>query len=110
MASIEEMKANRDIKGLIAVLMTEDGDRRMYASIALSEMGEDAVKPLMKVLKEGNEEVKWEAAMALSKIGEPAFELLKKALEDGEDEQYRYYASIALGYMWIHGHDFKVEE
>ncbi|HID43320.1 MAG TPA: HEAT repeat domain-containing protein [Archaeoglobaceae archaeon] len=109
MADIERLKLEKDIKGLIEILMTEEGDRRMYASIALSEMGDEAVEPLMRALKEGNEDVKWEVAMALARIGEPAVEPLKKALKN-DDEEFRYYASIALGNMWIQGHDFKAEE
>lgn len=109
MSDIEKLKRGRDVRGLIEVMMNEEGDRRTYASIALSEMGEEAVEPLMEALKKGNEDVKWEAAMALAKIGEPAVEPLKKALED-DDEKFKYYASIALGHMWIQGHDFKAED
>ncbi len=107
-SNIDEMKANKDIDGLIQVLKNEEGDARMYASIALSDMGADAVEPLLGALREGNEDVKWEAAMALSKIGEPAVKRLKEFL-DVDDEEVKYYASLALGQMWIQGHDFKGE-
>ena len=109
MSDIEKLKKERDVRGLIEIMMNEEGDKRMYASIALSEMGKEAVEPLIEALRKGNEDVKWEAAMALAKIGEPAVEPLKKALED-DDEKFKYYASIALGHMWIQGHDFKAEE
>lgn len=108
MSNIDEMRASKDIDGLIHVLKNEEGDARMYASIALSEMGAEAVEPLLGALKEGNEDVKWEASIALSRIGEPAVEGLKEFLDD-EDEEVKYYASVALGQMWLQGHDFKGE-
>jgi HEAT repeat protein len=106
MSTIEEMKIKKDVEGLIKAMMDGDSDTRMYASIALAEIGEVAVKPLIQVLKEGDEDVKWDAALALAKIGKSAVEPLKNALKD-EDEKVRYYASIALGNMWLQGHDFR---
>lgn len=108
MSTIDEMKKNRDIEGLIKLLMTGDMDQRMYSSIALSEMGEEAIEPLIQVMRVGSEDARHDAAWALSKIGEPALEPLNKAMEEG-DEKLRYYASIARGQMWLQGHDFKPE-
>ncbi|MFX1449784.1 MAG: HEAT repeat domain-containing protein [Promethearchaeota archaeon] len=52
-------------------------------AIALSKLGEIALKPLIKVLKEGNSNARWGAAEALTFIGDiRALEPLAQALDD----------------------------
>lgn len=82
--NVEKMKARRNVKGLIkATGYTKDsGQIRQSAILALIEMGELAVKPLIRALKDKREIVREAAVEALCKIGAPAVESLIAALKD----------------------------
>lgn len=110
---IEELKARKDVKGLIEALEYEPINVRKAAAEALGEIGDKcAVKPLIDLLKK--KEVWWvrsAAAKALGEIvGKHAAELLTdstltEAVEalidtlknEGEDPSLRAVAAEVLG-------------
>jgi HEAT repeat protein len=103
--NLDELKAKKDIDGLIKALRHEDEDIRMYASIALAEMGETVVEALIKALKIEDDNLRWGVIWILSKIGKPAVEPLNKALKD-EDENVRMCAQMALDMIYEEGRIF----
>ncbi|MCK4692019.1 MAG: HEAT repeat domain-containing protein [Anaerolineales bacterium] len=81
--NVEKMKAKEDVKGLIKALgYKKDASVRKTAAVALVEIGEPAIEPLIAAIKEENEDVRQAAVEALVKIGEPAIEPLIAALKD----------------------------
>lgn len=77
------MKGEKDISALMAELSGKDGIRRNRARIALVEIGEAAVGPLVKALGDKNQAVRWESAKALGEIMDPrSTDALVKALQD----------------------------
>lgn len=81
--SIDEMKASKDVTGLIAALGQKD--LRISAAIALGEIGDQrAVEPLIGLLKEGDIGTRLAAVAGLTKIGAPAIEPLLARLQDAE--------------------------
>lgn len=104
--NIEELKANKDFKGLIKAMGHEDEDVRMYASLALANMDESVIDPLVNTLKKSkNENLIWGAIWVLSKMGKPALEPLKKLKED-KSEKVRMNAQMALDMMYEEGKVF----
>jgi HEAT repeat protein len=97
--NIENMKAKRNIQGLIkALTYQKDAHTRELAATALGELRNAlAVQPLIPVLKDGNENVRQSAVEALGKIGGTAVvEPLIPVLKDG-NENVRQSAVEALG-------------
>jgi len=95
--NIEELKASKNVKGLIDALKDEDFNVRYSAAGALEEIGEPAVEPLIEALKDKNRDVRESVAYALGKIGDTlAVEPLIEALKD-KDSYVRAGAAIALG-------------
>lgn len=76
--SVEQMRTNRDIRGLIKALR----DKSLYASSAdaLVEMGEDAIEALIKAFSGYGTKNLSPYAAILVRIGEPAVEPLIEAL------------------------------
>jgi len=95
--NIEELKARKDVKGLIRALKNIWWDVRKEAALALGEIGDEkAVEPLIEALKDSSWSVRWSAAFALEKIGdERAVEPLIEALKDN-DSLVRLEAACAL--------------
>jgi len=96
--NIEELKASKNVKGLIEALNDKYGDFRLEAARALGKIGDSrTVEPLIDALKdEDSYYVRRGVVEALVKIGEPAVDLLTKALKD-EDWRVRSSAANALG-------------
>ncbi|MFO7968013.1 MAG: hypothetical protein R6U44_10495 [Archaeoglobaceae archaeon] len=104
--NIEELKANKDIKGLIKAMGHEDEDVRMYASLALVNMDESVIDPLINTLtKSKNEDLIWGSIWVLSKMGKPALEPLKK-LQKHKSEKVRMNAQMALDMIYEEGKVF----
>ena len=80
------MKAEKDVEGLIKALKDKDESVRWRGHVALGEIGEPAVEPLIQALRRDNDRgVREIAAKALGDIGDVrAVESLKRALWDGE--------------------------
>jgi len=104
--NIEELKAKKDIKGLIKLLKHENEDVRMYASIALADLGEEVLEPCIKALKDRDENLRWGIIWVLSKIGKPAIEPLNKLINESKDEGIRICAQMALDMMIEEGKIF----
>jgi HEAT repeat protein len=104
--NIEELKENRDIDGLIQAMKYEDQDVRMYASIALFNLGEDVLEPCLKALKDKDPHLRWGLIWVLSKLGKPALEPLKKIVSESKDEEEREAAQMALDMMYEEGKIF----
>lgn len=81
---VKELKANRDVRGLIRALQYKrDLDVRAAAAFALGSIGNSlAVEALVKALKD--KFVRWEAAAALKMVGEPAVQPLTQAASAGD--------------------------
>lgn len=80
--NVDKMKARKDFKGLIKALGYEkDAVVRAEAAMALVEMREAAVEPLIGALKEEDPDVYQAAIGALVRIGKPAVEPLIAALK-----------------------------
>lgn len=94
---ISKMEKNRDVEGLIRVLMEEKSNRNSVA-LALGNIGDErAVEPLIQALKDKNAGVRRVVADALGKIkDERVLEPLIQALED-RDNDVRNRAAKALG-------------
>ena len=82
--NIEELKASKNVKGLIEALNDKYGDFRLEAARVLVKIeGSRAVEPLINALKdEYSYYIRRGTVEALVKIGEPAVDLLVKALKD----------------------------
>jgi len=81
--NVEKMKSKKDFKGLIKALgYRKDAAVCEAASMALVEIREPAIEPLIAALKGENEDVRQSAVQTLVKIGEPAIEPLIAALKD----------------------------
>ena len=92
--NIEELKANKDVQGLISALKDKDPMVRGDAAEVLGKIGDSrAVEPLIEALKDI---VQFIAIESLRKIGEPAIEPLIKALKN-KDTLIRSGAAKALG-------------
>lgn len=103
---IEDLKSKKDIQGLIKAMGHEDEDVRMYASLALSDMDESVIDPLINTLKKSkNENLIWGAIWVLSKMGKPALEPLKE-LQEHKSEKVRMNAQMALDMMYEEGKVF----
>jgi bilin biosynthesis protein len=94
--SVEQLKANRDIKGLIKAL--RDKSLQADSADALVEMGEEAIKPLIEAFSGYGAKSMSPHASILVRIGEPAVQPLIEALQHYRwrirDE--RRQASLAL--------------
>ena len=81
--NVEKMKGKKDVKGLIKALgYKKDASVRKAATMALVEIGEPAIEPLIAAIKEENEDLRQAVVEALVKIGEPAIEPLIAALKN----------------------------
>ncbi len=81
--NVDEMKASKDVTGLITALGQKD--LRISAATALGEIGDPrAVEPLIGLLKEGDIGTRLAAVAGLTKIGAPAIEPLLARLQDAE--------------------------
>jgi HEAT repeat protein len=79
---IEKLKEKKDIKELIKALKYEDSNIRMFAAIALGEIGDErAIAPLTQSLKD-KQEVQNEVLKALVRIGDPVVNTLIMAIKD----------------------------
>ncbi len=104
--NIEELKANKNIKGLIKAMGYNDEDVRMYASLALANMDESVIEPLIDTLtKSKDENIIWGSIWVLSKMGKPAVEPLKK-LQEHKSEKVRMNAQMALDMIYEEGKVF----
>ena len=95
---VGKLKERRDVKGLIRALKDSNWKVRASAAYALGEIGDKrAVEPLIEALKDSYELVRGWAALALGEIGdERAVEPLIEALKD-RDAGVRANAAEALG-------------
>jgi HEAT repeat protein len=94
---MEKLKEKKDIKELIKALKYEDSNIRMFAAIALGEIGDErAIVPLTQSLKD-EEEVQNEVLKALVKIGDPAVDTLITAVKDEKLEEGAKFALIKIG-------------
>ena len=76
-------KENTFVDVLVTQLADEDGRVRQHARIALVNLGEPAVEPLIGALGDVRPTVHWEAIKALSQIGSPrATQVLIWALQE----------------------------
>jgi HEAT repeat protein len=64
-------KENTFVDVLVTQLAAEDGRVRQHARIALVNLGEPAVEPLIRALGDVRPTVHWEAIKTLSQIGSP---------------------------------------
>lgn len=89
----------RAIPLLIDALEHADVDVRKAARLALAEIGEPAVQPLIAVLLTEGKQGRWYAADALRRIGDRrAVEPFRQVLQDKRDNEYvRAEAAKALG-------------
>ncbi len=85
------------VNPLIKTFNDENSGVRSNCTIALVEIGEESVKPLIKALKNDNWQVRWHAAEALGGIGdENAVDSLAKSLDD-ENPLVKKTAATSLG-------------
>ena len=85
---IKALKEKKDVKGLIKALKYGDSNIRMFAAIALGEIGDErAVEPLILSLKDEEQVVQNEVLKSLVKIGDPAVDTLITALKDEKLEE-----------------------
>jgi len=102
LAIIEKYKKEKAVSFLLMIMKAEhpgtEHSMRQAASIALSEIGERSIKPLIDLLRSEDEDmdVRCEAEYALVLIGKKAVEPLIQALDD-KDYDLRYHAMRALG-------------
>jgi len=68
--NIEKMKAKKDVGGLTKALKDKDEGVRVSAAVALGEIGEPAVEPLIQALRDESGLVRGWAAGALGNIGD----------------------------------------
>ena len=69
---IKKLKEKKDVKGLIKALKYEDSHIRMFAAVALGEIGDErAVAPLIQSLKDEEEGVQNEVLKSLIRIRGP---------------------------------------
>lgn len=69
--NVGDLKAKRNVKGLIKALECEDRNIRRYAAGALGEVGDkSAIETLIQALKDEKWDVRWKAAEALGLIGD----------------------------------------
>ena len=67
--NIEELKASKNLKGLIEALNDKYGDFRLEAARALGNIGDSrAIEPLIEALKDEDNYVREAARAALEKI------------------------------------------
>ncbi len=94
---IEKLKEKKDVHGLIKALKYQDSNIRMFAAIALGEIGDErAAAPLTQSLKE-KEKVRNEVLEALVKIGDSAVDTLIMALKDEKLQEGAKVALIRIG-------------
>lgn len=92
-------KKKQDISALINDLSNKDGIKRHKARIALVEIGELSVEPLVKALNDRSQTARWESAKALGQIMDPrSVDALVKALQDRLFD-VRWLAAEALIYI-----------
>lgn len=95
--NIKNLHKNKDVIGLIKALNHEDFLVQMDATVALIELGELAVEPLILKLKSKSENIRGRSALILGKIGDiGAVEPLIQKLSD-DNESVKKMASRALG-------------
>lgn len=98
--NIEELKAKKDVEGLIKALQyKKDWRIQRQAAEALGKIKDiRAVESLIQALKDDDMHVREKAAEALGRIGDKrATELLIRAREEDEDYDVRIDATEALG-------------
>ena len=98
---MDELKAKRDVDGLIEALKHKNIVVRSRAAKALGQIGDaKAVKPLNQTLKDESRHVRGKAARALGQIGDrKAVKPLIQALKDkgSQNRHVRERAARALG-------------
>lgn len=95
--NLENLYKKKDIAGLIESLKNGDINIRGRASIALKNLGEQALEPLIQALKIDDRNVRRMVACILGYIGDVrAVESLIKALKD-KDWRVRKNAATSLG-------------
>ena len=68
-SNVKELKASKNVKGLIEALENEDWYVRMCAAVVLGEIGDKrAMEPLTSALKDRSRDIRRSTAMALEKI------------------------------------------
>jgi len=94
---IEKLKEKKDIKELIKALKYEDSNIRMFAAIALGEIGDErAIAHLTQSLKD-KQEVQNEVLKALVRIGDPVVNALIMAIKDEKLKEGAKFALIKIG-------------
>ena len=84
-----------DLEGLTKAIRHQNPGIRGRAALALGEIGEPAVRPLIRALGEPDQDVRWLAGLTLGKIGSPAIPYLIRALSE-DDRDLRWHASRIL--------------
>ena len=85
------------VQSLIGALQDEDSNVRSNATLALGEMGKDAVPALSQALQDQDAKVRKGVAIALGKIGKDAVPALIQALQNDYNVSVRRRAAWALG-------------
>jgi hypothetical protein len=95
---IEDMKAKKDISGLIKVMTQRNLDIRSNAAIALGSMGEAAVGPLIQSLKNENTGLSSTlySYVAFEAIGEPAYGPLIQTLKSSNIKDVYFIQRVVL--------------
>jgi len=95
--TVEQMRNERDVEGLIEALKSTDSEKRAKAAEALGELRDvRAIEPLIEALSDEDSTVRQKASEALAKIGTSATKSLVEALKS-DDWRVRYRAAWAIG-------------
>jgi len=95
--TIEQMKDERDVEGLIEALKSTDSEKRAKAAEALGELRDErAIEPLIEALSDDDSTVRQKASEALAKIGTSATQSLVEVLKS-DDWRVRCRAAWAIG-------------
>ncbi len=81
---IEKMAAEKDVQGLLEILEKGDIVRKLRATDALGEIGDEAVPALIEKIGSGDHNIRGMGAIALGKIGDSAVESLIGVLSGPE--------------------------
>lgn len=76
MTTIERMKQEREVEGLMEILQKGAIYSKLRAADALAEIGEPALPPLVEAITGDDPQLRWRSAIALSRMGSTAVDPL----------------------------------
>jgi HEAT repeat protein len=96
---VEKLKEIKDVQGLIKALHKKDYNISSKASVALKEIGESAVEPLISELKRDKDsDFRYKVAIILGNIGDSrAVEPLLNSIKTDPVRDVRWHAVDSLG-------------